>query len=225
MRLFSRQGFDATTTREIAEMAGVNEAIIFRHFTSKEELYWAVVSEQIGKRGCADQLHRSLRSACGTAEGLSEVAEALLHRGKEDVALTRLLLFSALRNSELSEKFFRTYIAELLNLVADYIREGVKRGCLREVDPEVGARAFVGMVAYHNLIQELFGGGRHQNYDSHRLGQQLADIWLNGVSARRKSSPRRVHSQDSADVAGANGYEPAKKPANPDRTRNQAGTA
>ena len=54
LRLFSRQGFDATTTRAIAQLAGVNEAIIFRHFTSKEELYWAVLSEQMQERDPAE---------------------------------------------------------------------------------------------------------------------------------------------------------------------------
>lgn len=226
MELFSRQGFDGTTTREIAEAAAVNEAIIFRHFTSKEELYWAVVSHQIAKSGCADRLQRSLHSARGAREVMAEVAEALLQRGKDDVALSRLLLFSALRNSELSEKFFRTYIAELLNLVADYIRQGVERGHLRQIDPEVGARAFVGMIAYHNLLQELFCGNQHKNYDPRQLGRQIADIWLNGVSARRNSSSRHLPSQDLESVAGGNGRQAAKQPATAsERGPDQAGTA
>ena len=32
MELFARRGFRGTTTRQIAERAGVNEAIVFRHF-------------------------------------------------------------------------------------------------------------------------------------------------------------------------------------------------
>ena len=39
MGLFARRGFNGTTTREIARRARVNEAIIFRHFPSKEDLY------------------------------------------------------------------------------------------------------------------------------------------------------------------------------------------
>ena len=36
--LFARKGYQGTTTREIAEGAGVNEALLFRHFPSKENL-------------------------------------------------------------------------------------------------------------------------------------------------------------------------------------------
>src|ERR671933_1617043 len=43
MRLFSERGFRGTTTKEIAHAAGVSEAIIFRHFATKEELYTAII--------------------------------------------------------------------------------------------------------------------------------------------------------------------------------------
>ena len=41
MDLFSRKGFAGTTTKEIALAAGVSEAIIFRHFATKRDLYTA----------------------------------------------------------------------------------------------------------------------------------------------------------------------------------------
>src|ERR1041385_3492158 len=37
--LFARKGFANTTTREMAEGAGVSEALIYEHFSSKESLY------------------------------------------------------------------------------------------------------------------------------------------------------------------------------------------
>src|ERR671939_383545 len=43
LRLFSERGFRGTTTKEIAQAAGVSEAIIFRHFATKEELYTAII--------------------------------------------------------------------------------------------------------------------------------------------------------------------------------------
>jgi AcrR family transcriptional regulator len=37
--LFARKGFAGTTTREIAEAAGISEALLFKHFPSKQHLY------------------------------------------------------------------------------------------------------------------------------------------------------------------------------------------
>ncbi|PYX83549.1 MAG: TetR family transcriptional regulator, partial [Acidobacteria bacterium] len=48
--LFARRGFQGTTTRQIADAAAVNEAIVFRHFRSKEALYWGVLDSMCRKR-------------------------------------------------------------------------------------------------------------------------------------------------------------------------------
>lgn len=212
-RLFSRQGFDGTTTRQIASAAGVNEAIIFRHFSSKEQLYWAVVSEQIQQSRPARR-ERALCSGRDPRKELSLFAQTLLDTGEQDAALTRLLLFSALRDGELSEGLFRNYTAEALDVISTYIRQGMHQGWLRKIDPEVGARAFMGMVIYHSLIQELFAGDGHQKHDPRRLGRQIADIWLNGVSARQKTCDARPRRNPSAKVARSsarNGFHLARK--------------
>jgi AcrR family transcriptional regulator len=41
-RLFAERGFDGTTTRELADAAGVSEALLFKHFPNKEALFAAM---------------------------------------------------------------------------------------------------------------------------------------------------------------------------------------
>jgi AcrR family transcriptional regulator len=45
LALFSTQGYDGTTTRAIAHSAGVTEALLFKHFRTKQELLAAIVNE------------------------------------------------------------------------------------------------------------------------------------------------------------------------------------
>src|SRR5271169_6340096 len=40
---FARRGFAGTKTHDIASAAGVSEAILFRHFSTKEELFRAIL--------------------------------------------------------------------------------------------------------------------------------------------------------------------------------------
>lgn len=47
--LFARKGFAGTTTRELAEAAGISEALLFRHFSSKQSLYCEIL--QLGCEG------------------------------------------------------------------------------------------------------------------------------------------------------------------------------
>src|SRR5262245_21160106 len=92
--LFSQKGFRGTTTREIALAAGVNEAIIFRHFATKSDLYAAIIDQKASSPEIA-ALQGSLDDAM-RAKDDREVFETLAFRVLEfherDDSAMRLLL-------------------------------------------------------------------------------------------------------------------------------------
>ncbi|MGI8669846.1 MAG: TetR/AcrR family transcriptional regulator, partial [Aridibacter sp.] len=51
MKLFSKNGFAGTTTKKIAEAAGVSEATVFKHFSNKEELYADILDHKACNHG------------------------------------------------------------------------------------------------------------------------------------------------------------------------------
>ena len=187
--LFARKGYRGTTTREIAERAGINEALLFRHFPSKEKLYWTIIEEQCGARGRRQKLDRILDQGGSDFEVFSAIAREFLTRNARDTELTRLLWFTALENHTLSRRFFRTFVAIYYEALAAYIRRRVSEGAFRNVDPLLSARGFFGMVVYHFLVQELFGGSKYQKFDPEIVAGTLAGIWLNGMQ-----NPGRINS-------------------------------
>jgi AcrR family transcriptional regulator len=189
--LFARQGFKGTTTREIAELAQVNEAIIFRHFSTKEDLYWAVLEHKCEQGGERQIIAEYLAGDAPPEETFAGLARAFLRFRQKDASLGRLLLFSALEHHKLSERFFRTHIADLYEITAQYIRKQIQAGRFRVVDPLLAARGFWGMVVYHFLIQELFGAKHYQEFDLGEASQAIADLWLNGVLPRKKPRATR----------------------------------
>lgn len=190
MRLFAHKGFRGTTTREIATRARVNEAILFRHFRNKEDLYWAVVESKC----CGPQRRQELRALLKSAtprEAMTAVAEEILKRNMEDPNLTRIFLYTALENHELSHRLFRTYALRYYEILEDYIRAQIRRGEFRRVNPQLAARSFLGMVVQHYQAQELFGGTRYQKFDPHRVSVTLTDIWLGGLRSRNGKHVRK----------------------------------
>jgi TetR/AcrR family transcriptional regulator len=180
--LFARQGFQGTTTKHIAERAGVTEALIFRHFPTKDDLYWAVIQSKIkGASSPRERLEAKLQASGSDAEVLSGVAADILERRAKDQTLSRLLLYSALENHRLSHRFFRTYAASHYELLADFIRRRIAEGGFRPVDPVLAARGFLGMVIYHSWAQELFGGKRYEKFSVQQVSQTLVEIWLKGM--------------------------------------------
>lgn len=183
--LFARQGYEGTTTRQLAERAGINEAIIFRHFPSKQELYWEVIEQQCAGRGGLTRLREKLAAETGEREVFIAIAREMLGRNK---LLMRLLLYSALEKHQLSERFFRTHVAQYYEVLAEYIQKGIEEGRLRPTDPLLAARGFLGMLVYHFQIQELFGGKEYQDFDRQKVAETYVDIWLQGMERRAERS-------------------------------------
>ncbi len=179
--LFARKGYQGATTREIAEEAGINEALLFRHFPSKENLYWTLIEELCAARGRTQKIRRILERGGSDSEVFEAIAREFLNRSARDRELTRLLWFTALENHELSARFFNTFIAGIYEELATHIRRRIRQGRFRKCDPLLAARGFLGMLVYHFLVQELFGGERYQNFDSRQAAETLAKIWLAGM--------------------------------------------
>src|SRR5215831_11444681 len=194
--IFARKGYQGATTREIAEEAGVNEALLFRHFPSKESLYWTMLEELCLAKGGHDRMKRILEEGESDQEIFQAIAREILERTARDRELTRLLWFTALENHQLSVRFFKTFVAEYYEALAGYIRTRIRQGAFRRVDPLLAARGFLGMVVYHFLVQELFGGEQYRSFDTEAVAATLSGIWLAGMvnpGAKRSGNGRNGH--------------------------------
>ena len=189
LELFAAQGYEGTTTREIAKRSGVTEAIIFRHFPTKEDLYWEVIEEQCNIRSAIPRLREMLDSDLDDLSKFTLIAEDILSRNTSDPKLFRLLLFCALENHELRDRFFQTRISERYEILAQHIRGCIRKGIFRKVDPLVAARGFFGMVVYHFLIQEIFGGKKFDRFNPREVSRTLAEIWVAGMLPGSENSP------------------------------------
>ncbi len=177
-RLFARQGYEGTTTRQIAEAADVNEAIIFRHFSTKEDLYWAVIEDQCRIRAGREKLEQALVSGKDEEQIFTSIASEFLNR---DATLPRLLLFSALERHEVSQRFFKVHVSSYYEILGDYIRRRIEEGAFREVDPILAARSFFGMLVYHFQVQELFGAKHLHDIELEHAVDTFVGIWLKGM--------------------------------------------
>jgi AcrR family transcriptional regulator len=185
--LFARQGFQGTKTREISEKAHVNEALLFRHFPSKEELYWAVLDEKCKARRGFSELKNLLSSGRPVPEVFASIADGLLRRNFEDASVLRLWLFSGLENHRLYRRFYRAYMADYYDVLADYIRLKIRAGAFRPVNPYLAARGFLGMLLDYILSQGVFSGPRNGKNNLGHVSRELAEIWLEGMQPRAAS--------------------------------------
>jgi TetR/AcrR family transcriptional regulator len=205
--LFARRGYRGTTTREIAQRAGINEALLFRHFPSKQKLYWTIIEELCSARGRRLKIKKILDGGGSDFEVFAAIAREFLVRNARDTELTRLLWFTALENHKLSQRFFRTFVAVYYEALAAHIRRRISDGAFRNVDPLLSARGFFGMVVYHFLVQELFGGSKYQKFDPELVASTLAGIWLKGMQGPAERTNSNGHNGHSVRLGKRSNHE------------------
>lgn len=180
MALFSQKGFRGTTTKELAEAAGCSEATIFNHFATKEELYSAILE---AKSRIEETLAKAAQAAaCKDDVGVFRaVGLQNLMRTEQDPSLLRLLLFSALEGHQQSHRFFESKVRQLHDFLSDYIQGRIADGVFRPVDPLLAARGFLGMIAYHLLIHEIFAVKRPEGLLAEHVVDTFVTLFLEGI--------------------------------------------
>lgn len=184
MRLFSERGFRGTTTKEIANAAGVSEAVIFKHFSNKDELYAAILDHKACDHGfdnpfaeIADKIER--KDDFGVFYNMA--LNALDHH-EEDSDFLRLMLHSALEGHKLAEVFFENFITHIYDFLGGYIRQRQKDGAFREVEPRVVVRAFIGMFVHHSLNNILWDKEQKLiKISNEEAAREFATILLEGI--------------------------------------------
>ncbi|OLC36880.1 MAG: hypothetical protein AUG08_11765 [Acidobacteria bacterium 13_1_20CM_2_55_15] len=179
MELFGKKGFRGTTTRDLATEADVNEAIIFRHFKTKEELYTAIIEQKAGERDSYHEELERLATVGDDEQFLEAVGRTFLEKHETDTTFMRLLLFSALEGHQLSDMFVSS-MAER-HPIANYIKRRIGDGAFRQVDPQLAARALMGMFASFIMWQEIFGFKNKQPRDREEVVHIFVSIFLSGM--------------------------------------------
>jgi len=191
--LFSRKGFRGTTTKEIAQAAGVSEAMVFRHFATKEELYAAILDYKAcsGDRFEPEDLAADAIQRRDDRAVFESLALGALNHHSKDPEFQRLLLHSALEKHELAEMFFDKFVRRVYEFLGGYIRERQREGALIEIDPPIVVRCFIGMVMHHSLNNNLWDPSRRMvNISNESAAKHFTDILLNGITSRQGTNTK-----------------------------------
>lgn len=185
--LFSQRGFGGTTTKEIAQASGVSEAMVFRHFATKQELYSAILDH----KACSGD---AMNPEAMVAEALQEkddravferLALGALEHHECDPEFQRLLLHAALEGHELAQMFFEKFVRRVYELLGNYVTERQRDGAMVAMDPAIVVRAFIGMIIHHSLNNNLWDPQRRLlKISNQEAAKHFADILLNGISSK-----------------------------------------
>lgn len=143
--LFSNHGFDGTSMRTIARASGITEAAIYRHFDSKTHLYEEVIRSKAGSLDITRLLEQEPTDQ-GVEGVLSKVAHHILDLADADPQLMRLMFHNSLERGDFCALLFKEVRLPFIQYLSGKLERLIAEGMVRDVDPFITSRCFVGMV-------------------------------------------------------------------------------
>ena len=179
LKLFSKRGFRGTTTRELAAAVGVSEPVLYEHFSSKRELYEAIIQEKCRER--VDSATNLLTPLLDDDRAYFEtLADFILQRFVSEPEYSRIFLHIGLEGGSLAQAYYERQVLFAQRLLAEHVQTRVEKGAFRHVDPQVTARMFLSVVVNQGLLLVLFREN-FRDWNRKEFVRQMVDIFLKGV--------------------------------------------
>ncbi len=193
--LFARQGYGATTMRQIAQRAGTSLGNVYHHFRNKEEIFATLIDRYF--QALLDpnlQLNRIFARARfpEDLEEMAEAIEAIVERYGREIMLIYIDVI------EFSGKhvrwFYETMAQRFHELYDQPMAEKKARGELADVDPVFAVMLAVRWFFYFFTVEKYFGVPMHFGMEPrqavHEFSRLLRCGLLPRTDARRSPSSR-----------------------------------
>lgn len=189
-RAFTETGdMNGTTIRHIADRAGISEGVIYRHFESKDQLFFEAVVEPL--RGAVDDLVAATEivdregplSAERQREKLRGLYRQLISTLVEVLPLLGLVLFG---DPKVAQRFYREHFAVAMDRLAAAWRDVEVRYGFEFESPDISARAVMGI----SLILAL-ESHHTKDFDRDRALELVSEGTMTGFFPAFEPSHRR----------------------------------
>jgi TetR/AcrR family transcriptional regulator len=185
LTVFAQRGFRGTRTKEIAQVAGISETLIFQHFKSKEDLYREALGNLFGRHPVLEELEDEMRLRDDRAV-FTNLAGHLTHHNRKDPRILRLAMYSALEGihfGEIARDGGAKRRPTLPEILAGYIEQRIKEGAFKRTNALIVATLFIETVFMYAADQQTSISGPPLPSTEEEVIKTLVGLYLDGLKA------------------------------------------
>ncbi|MBD2135514.1 TetR/AcrR family transcriptional regulator [Sphaerospermopsis sp. FACHB-1094] len=177
-RLFASQGFDGTTTRDLAQAAGVAEGTLFRHFANKK-----AILVEVATNGWVEILTDLLTelSEMGSYKAVAQVMRRRMWNMRKNVDMMRVCFMEVQFHQDLRDRIQTEVIDKMTDVAEAFFQTAMDKGIYRQMDAKLVAKVFLGMFAIAGFSDNTLIEPNASPQEMQQMAEGLADIFLNGV--------------------------------------------
>jgi len=185
LSLFSRQGFRATTMRQLARRSGLSVGNLYHHFGGKEEIFGRLIDQYWQVLLDPELPLNKIFNAARFPEDLEEMAAAIEQVVAENSAHILLIYIDVI---EFKGKHIKTFYQQMADRFATTYAERLaarqEAGELGDADPLVGVMLATRWFFYFFTVEKCFGVPMHFGLDSHQAVHEFSKILRRGLEPR-----------------------------------------
>lgn len=181
IQVFDRKGFVGATVADIASGAGISKGTIYLYFESKEQIFTAILNERSFVPILADLVveNQPLEVV------LRNIAESFLRYMETHLSLVRIAMSDSARFPEHARQVYQESVLKGNLILADFLEKRSEAGLIRPLEnPFLTARAFMGMVMFHVLTQEILSGKDITPIEQKTWITEIIRVFLDGVTIK-----------------------------------------
>lgn len=177
-KLFAAQGYDGTTTRDLAQAAGVAEGTLFRYFANKK-----AILVEVATQGWVEILTDLLTelSEMASYKAVAQVMRRRMWNMQKNSELLRVCFMEAQFHPDLRDRIQGEIIEKMTGVAEAYFQEAMDKGVYRQMDAKLVAKVFLGMFAVAGFSDNTITSPDSSPQELQKMAEGLADIFLNGV--------------------------------------------
>lgn len=188
--LFVEKGFAATRVEEVAQRAGVSKGTLFLYFPTKEELFKAVVRENLVRQQ-TEGAEEILRHEGGTGELLEHLMLEWWRRygATKASGISKLIMSEAQNFPDLARFFHEEVVTPGHAMVRTVLQRGLDRGEFCAADMDLAVHSVITPLLFLVMWKHSMGPccPQNQQIDPEAFISQHARLLLRGLS--QPSSP------------------------------------
>lgn len=184
-KLFARRGYDGTTTKDLAQAAGVAEGTIFRHFENKK-----AILVEVATQGWVEILTDLLTelSEMASYKAIAQVMRKRMLNLHQNADLLRVCFMEAQFHPDLREQIQSDVIVKMTDVAEAFFQTAMDQGIYRRMNPRIVAQIFLGMFTIAGFSRDTILPGDASPQAMLEMAEGMADIFLNGVLTSGSSS-------------------------------------
>ncbi len=181
-RLFARQGYHGTSTREIARVAGISENTLFRHFESKENLFWTALRSSLAEWELHADLLKDIEADAGPEVVLPRFLAQVVDATVLNPDLLPLMAVAFLERRSKAREVCRESLKPILAAVNRYLAVHIDECKLRTLEPTLITAAIVATAWMHPMLLELNDGNGAPHSTNRDTIRALSRFWIDALA-------------------------------------------